>query len=163
MRTDQQSLKFLLEQRLVTQDHQKWLVKLLGYDFEIQYRAGHLNREADALSRMGPVECAVVTTTTWVDWEIGQRELAADPFLGRVISDLEQGTPVSGFEYNQGRLRYKGRLVLFASSVLIPQLLDAYHGSPVGGHSGELRTYQRLRGDLYWVGMKSRVRDFVRA
>ena len=57
VRTDQQSLKFLLEQQVVTPEHQKWLVKLLGYDFEIQYRAGHSNRAADALSWVGEPEC----------------------------------------------------------------------------------------------------------
>ena len=64
VRTDQQSLKFLPGQRLVTSEHKKWLVKLLGYDCEIQYRPDKTNRNADALSRQGSVECALLTSTT---------------------------------------------------------------------------------------------------
>jgi hypothetical protein len=36
--TDQKSLKFFLEQRVVTPKQQKWVSKLLGYDYEIIYR-----------------------------------------------------------------------------------------------------------------------------
>ena len=51
--TNQKSLKFLLEQRVIEGDHQRWVSKLSGYDFEIVYRPGKENGVADALSRRG--------------------------------------------------------------------------------------------------------------
>lgn len=52
IRTDQRSLKYLLEQRLNTPIQQQWLPKLMEFDYEIQYRQGTDNLAADALSRV---------------------------------------------------------------------------------------------------------------
>lgn len=51
VRIDQQSLKFLLEQKVGTPFQQKWITKLLGYDFTVEYKKGVNDRVADALSR----------------------------------------------------------------------------------------------------------------
>lgn len=51
IKTDHQPLKYLLEQRITTPSQQKWLVKLLGYDYIISYKKGKDNIVADALSR----------------------------------------------------------------------------------------------------------------
>ncbi|KAF8407600.1 hypothetical protein HHK36_006734 [Tetracentron sinense] len=49
--TDHKSLKFFLDQRVATLEQQKWVSKLVGYDYEIVYRSGRENVVADALSR----------------------------------------------------------------------------------------------------------------
>jgi hypothetical protein len=48
--TNQQSLKYFLEQCIATLEQQKWVAKLLGYDYEITYCLGRENFIADALS-----------------------------------------------------------------------------------------------------------------
>ena len=45
------SLKYFLEQILFSEEQQKWVTNMLGYDFEIIYKKGKLNVVADALSR----------------------------------------------------------------------------------------------------------------
>lgn len=52
IRTDQRSIKYLLEQRLNTLVQQQWLPKLLEFDYEIQYKQGKNNVAADALARV---------------------------------------------------------------------------------------------------------------
>ncbi|KAF3614446.1 putative purple acid phosphatase 18-like isoform X1 [Capsicum annuum] len=53
IRTDQKALKFLLEQRVMDENQQKWVSKLMGNKFEIKYKPDAENRVADALSRHG--------------------------------------------------------------------------------------------------------------
>jgi hypothetical protein len=50
VKTDHDSLKYFLAQRLSSKEQQKWVTKILGYDFEIIYKKGKKNVVADALS-----------------------------------------------------------------------------------------------------------------
>jgi len=51
IQNDQRSLKYLLKQRIITLDQQRWVAKLLGYDYEIQYHPSQENIATNALSR----------------------------------------------------------------------------------------------------------------
>lgn len=51
VRTDQFSLKFILEQQEIRAEYQKWVMKLMGFDFTIQYDPGKSNTVVDALRR----------------------------------------------------------------------------------------------------------------
>ena len=56
VKTDQQSLKYLLEQKIGTSAQQKWFAKLLGYNFVVEYKKGKENLVAGALSRKVEIE-----------------------------------------------------------------------------------------------------------
>ena len=51
IKTNQQSLKYILEQRVGTPMQQRWISKLLGYNFVVEYKKRKKNKVADALSK----------------------------------------------------------------------------------------------------------------
>lgn len=63
IQTDQKSLRYLLEQHILTPEQHKWMGKLVGYNYEITYKTGKSNTATDALSRVlgGPCLDAIYT------------------------------------------------------------------------------------------------------
>ncbi|XP_019416449.1 PREDICTED: uncharacterized protein LOC109327750 [Lupinus angustifolius] len=133
IRTDQRSLKFLTEQRLFSEEQFKWAVKLIGLDFEIQFKPGRENTVADALSRKAYYSALSVINVG--DAEGWFQEVQQEPKWRKVVQDLAEN-PEShpGFQFQSGRLLYKG--------------------SVVGGHSGFFRTYKQVSSFFYWDGMR---------
>ena len=43
-----------------------------------------------------------------------------------------------------------------------PTIIQEYHESVVGGHQGAFKLYKRLREDIYWLGMRKEISNFVR-
>lgn len=63
IKTDHRSLQYILSQPLTTPfQHKWWLVKLMEFDFSIEFKQGHTNVAADALSRKDIVENMAITT-----------------------------------------------------------------------------------------------------
>ncbi|RVW41092.1 Transposon Tf2-12 polyprotein [Vitis vinifera] len=163
VRTDQSSLKFLLEQRIVNESYQKWVAKLFGYDFEIQFRPRMENKAADALSRIPiSMELAALMVPSRIDTSLISSQVEVDPHLAKIKQRLlDDPDAYPRYSLDHGILLYKGRLVFPKASPLVPALLQEGHASVVGGHSGFLRTYKRLIRDFFWVGMKNDIKEFV--
>ena len=64
IRTDHHSLKYLLQQRITFPGQHTWLTKLMGYDYEINYKKGRENVVADALSRVNSSELMFMAIST---------------------------------------------------------------------------------------------------
>ena len=104
------------------EDQQKWVTKLLGFDFEIKYKAGNENRVADALSRK--LQYSAISAVTFTEWSDLEAEIQANASLWGIIQDLLQGIDTHpGFELKKGRLYYNGRLVIAKDLAKIPLIL----------------------------------------
>nr|KAJ0193529.1 hypothetical protein LSAT_V11C800408980 [Lactuca sativa] len=164
--TDQKSLKFLLQQRITSPDQQNWVAKLLGYDFDIQYKPGRENRAADALSRRAEAGelHQLQSAPVWVQGAQLVKEAQEDRDIQRIMQACQDSsTRHPGFSVRNGILYYRDRLVIPRQSKFIPALLHEFHVSATGGHSGYYRTYRRLAANLYWPGMIECIKNFVRA
>lgn len=165
VKTNQHNLKFMLELREIGDAYQKWVMKLIGFDFSIVYAPGSKNAMADALSRRGPdshLSCAALSAIS-LDWDILVQEVKVDPYLSKIRAAIGSGLEKTfGFHILHDRLYYKNRFVLAKSSPFIPVLLQEYHDSPFGGHGGEVKTYQRLAMEWYWDGMGKQVSEYIR-
>ena len=102
IQTDQWSLKYLLEQRITTPEQQKWAAKLLGYDYEIQYRPGRENSVADALSRRLDSPTLNHLFVPQLDiWEEIKQAATEDKYMA-VVSNLAQTQPEGPFTQRNG-------------------------------------------------------------
>ncbi|KAI5390202.1 hypothetical protein KIW84_075494 [Lathyrus oleraceus] len=156
--TDQKSLKFITEQRVMGEDQQKWLSKLIGYDFEVKYKPGKENSAADSLSRQ--MQYSHITTVQSEAWNGLEEEVQRDEKLKGIVQAL-LADPLSqkGFQLKGGRLYYEGRIVVPKGSPRISWILNEFHDTAVGGHSGYLRTYKRISSVVYWEGMRKRIQE----
>ncbi|XP_019240554.1 PREDICTED: uncharacterized protein LOC109220546 [Nicotiana attenuata] len=163
VKTDQKALKYLLEQKLHTDLHIRWLAKLLPFDFEIQYKKGKENVAADSLSRVTGAELMslmVSSVQTDLCKEI-HNSWVQDPELSQLINSL-QASPKKHFTGINNQLRRKGKLMVGNDMELRTKLLQLWHSSTSGGHSGVDATTRKVMAYFYWKGIRNDVLNFVR-
>lgn len=98
IRSDQWSLRFITQQAVVGADYQKWVSKLMGFDFEIQYKPGTSNRVADALSRKtyGEVELGMLISLRGINWDKLDKEVEEDTVIQGIKKGLLVGDKHGG-------------------------------------------------------------------
>ena len=95
VQTNQHNLKFLWEQQIMTEPQQKWLLKLMGYDFSIEFKKGKNNMAANALSRkdtQGEFNAISSPLPQWL--ESIKVENQSHPELQRIHHLHEQGEAI---------------------------------------------------------------------
>jgi hypothetical protein len=163
IQTDQRSLKHLQEQRITTPEQQKWVAKLLGYDYEIQYRPGRENSAADALSRR-PASPTLhnLFVPQLAIWEEIKHATTTDDYMA-VVSNLVQTQPKGPFTVRNGLFFFKGRIVVPSNVTLRNKLIYEAHDTKIGGHSGVLCTFKKVATQFYWPSMHKSVQEYVKS
>ena len=157
VKTDHDSLKHFLEQRLSSEEQQKWVTKMLDYDFEIIYKKGKLNVVVDALSRKNEEVEALLCAISIIqpDWITKARdEWKKDKDVWTLIQNLQQDPSTSDtFSCKNDSLWYKDRLYICNNSQLKQNILLELHTSPLGGHSRFLKTYHRVKKNFFGMAL----------
>jgi len=189
LQTDHAPLKWLANQKMEGMLC-RWALSLQEFDFEIEYRKGTANANADALSRChGYVQSQPVAATTYqVDMTDLKQAQLADPTIAKLYHCLlSTSTQPQGKDWkSQPLLRYRQiwpQLLLAKDSVcrrycphpledvitvpVIPptlqhQMLKQSHDDPTAGHQGVDKTLHRLQQQCYWVGMAADVERYCR-
>ena len=169
IRTYHKSIKELLQQVIQTPEQQVYVRKLLGYQFRIEYKQGISNRVADALSRFSNNLTNTASTLEPVTFDGAALRLACiyaplfdlvsqvhsanttDPYLLYLHEQFQQGklSPPPPYSVAKGILYFSGRFVLNTTSPLIALLLQEFHDTPSGGHTGIKRTLVRLAANFF--------------
>ena len=70
---------------MVNESYQKWVAKLFGYNFEIQFQPGLENKATDALSRIPiSMELATLMVPSRLDTSLVNSQVKVDPHLTKI-------------------------------------------------------------------------------
>jgi hypothetical protein len=164
IRTDHKALSFLEDQVLHSEWQQKAMTKLMGLQFRVVYREGKENVAADALSRVGHAMVMHSVTEVQPVWlQDVLNSYITDMEAQDLLAQLAVHSPSDqGFSLQNGLIRKDGLIWIANNSALRTKLISALHDGAVGGHSGSLATYHRIRRLFWWKGLKADMVEYVK-
>ena len=159
----------------------RWALAIQKFSFEIVYRKGIANGNANALSRREPeMETSHAAMTTvyagFTPEELKKAQKQDDTIQQLYTALNSQKTPLKNWKRTPMRRyaqlwsqlevvdgivcrRYKPGPT--SDTIVVPVLPEALHqktmslchDSPTAGHQGTLKTWERIRQEAYWVNM----------
>lgn len=86
-----------------------------------------------------------------------------DEFVAKLSKEFEGKNGEDGdWELHDGIISKKGRLYVGIAAAIRKKVMEEFHNTPIGGHSGMQSTYQRIKRGFYWPGIKREICSFVR-
>jgi hypothetical protein len=140
-------------------------VKLLGYNYDIEYKQGRENVPADALSRIPNKEVYALTTSTISTGLLAKirKSYEGDVALQEIIKHLQESTNTHPhYTWVNDHLNRRGKVVVGKDPELQDKLIFMFHNSAMGGHSGMTVTAKTIGGLFYWKGQQKHIRQFIK-
>jgi hypothetical protein len=137
VKSDHNSLKYLLEQKDLNERQQKWVSRIQAYDFDIEFVKGKNNVVADALSRRPSIFAMTGVSVDWKDHLV--MEYAEDQFACQLLDGQVQD---DNFKVINDLIYYEDQIFLVPGSAFKAKVLQACHDSPMAGHQGINKTYK---------------------
>ena len=169
--TDHKPLSWLLNKSDPSSRLARWLIILDNYDFEIIYKKGAHNGNADGTSRMPDPEvdveendyddillCAQVEQEEILDEEPTDDQHADEDvqWIIDILNNHSTKPDIKEFDNPTKNLQY------VIPSQLIDPILQSIHTSYLGGHLGVKKTIKKVTERFYRPFLKKTIAEFVK-
>jgi hypothetical protein len=136
-------------------------MKLMEFDYSIEYKKDKENIVADALSRKDHTLATISSATPAWTADI-EENYENDPHYTNLLEQLlVNAQVVPNHSVHSGIVRFKCKICIGANTDLRNRILTTLHSSPIGGHSRIRATYQRVKRIFYWPALKKSIENFV--
>ncbi len=156
--TDHASLRFLDTQKTLTPKQARWKEALASYDMDIQYRPGHTNVVADALSRRPDFQLNALTTMTQDDAMLKALHAAYQHDKSALKSSSQF---VDGVRYLTDSKGIRRVYIPEDARSLQQSILELHHDSAAAGHLGKDKTLASILRYFYWPRIAASVSEYV--
>ena len=169
--TDHQPLRGIANLKDQTSRLARFRHKLSEYDFEIRYKPGRKNQNADALSRIPyPSEEILMVHTRAMAKDIiakgnNEPDVKEDEYLSAEGDQKDVrgvGTMFVPGECEEGMSNPVPTIIRLRGTKEIATVLRDFHDNPLGGHLGIKRTVERIRRQFCWRGMVNDIKKYIK-
>ncbi|UYV83886.1 hypothetical protein LAZ67_X000509, partial [Cordylochernes scorpioides] len=163
--TDHHSLCWLVGLKDPSGRLARWALKLQEYDINIVYKSGRKHKDADCLSRSPLADTAEIEGHITSIQDIAE-EQSKDPHLVGIREKLANEN-LKGYQMIGGVLYKKNYdpegkpWLLVVPKQIRHEILKDVHDTPMAGHLGFAKTYDRVRKRFYWPGLYRTVSQYI--
>ena len=177
--TDHNALKWLDSVKNDYSRLTRWSIWLAQYKYTIRHRPGKLHINADAMTR--PPIIATIELEIEEKYDIGNLQ-KQDPTIEGILNLFKKNLTDGILRTNSGeefqfingclhriwyphgrRQREKPLIQLVVPRTMQTDILEAAHDDKMAGHLGQERTYERIRQRFWWIGMWTKVKEWVQS